>query len=61
MTAPTGFLAKWRRAMNERYERPQVWDLGKVAELTRMPPPPGKTGRGHDGSRFLADFSCFKA
>ena len=27
--------------MAQRYERPQVWDLGKLAELTRMPTPAG--------------------
>jgi hypothetical protein len=40
------------------YERPAVWELGSVRDLTLMPNPPGKTGPAHDGSQFLSNFSC---
>lgn len=49
MTEPTHAAA---------YEAPKVWELGRVEDLTQMPTPPGKSGRTHDGSRFLSNFSC---
>jgi hypothetical protein len=40
------------------YERPVLFELGGVIELTQMPSPPGKSGVTHDGSQFLTNFSC---
>lgn len=46
------------RLMQHTYERPTIWALGTVRELTLMPQPPGKSGPSHDGSQFLSNFSC---
>ena len=44
--------------MEMTYERPAMWTLGSVHDLTLMPTPPGKSGPDHDGSQFLSNFSC---
>ncbi|MGH9273489.1 MAG: hypothetical protein ACRDZU_02485 [Acidimicrobiales bacterium] len=42
--------------MAGRYQRPTIWELGTVRDLTQAPP--GKTGTEHDSSQFQMNFSC---
>ncbi len=48
--------------MQPIYEAPTIRALGTVHEMTLMPGnPPGKIGANHDGSQFMANFSCVES